>query len=272
MRATGENPADCLSFRQHPGGIGNICRSTRQSDRRSPGFAGKMAAMNRILHFVAFAFFITSALAAPPAGSDPVTGTIERFLREQTRGLPGTVETAIGQLDPRMQTSACAAPQVFLPPGNRLWGKTMVGVRCPAPNSWTIYVPVQVSVRGDYLVTARTLAAGQAIADTDLATRQGDLTTLPAGFLTSPAQAVGKTMKNGLAAGLPLRTDQLLAPPVILQGQDVRLIYRGNGFSASNEGKALNSAAEGQLVRARTASGQTVSGTARSGGTVEVAP
>jgi flagella basal body P-ring formation protein FlgA len=52
----------------------------------------------------------------------------------------------------------------------------------------------------------------------------------------------------------------------------VRLVSKGQGFSVSGEGKALTNASEGQLARARTANGQTVSGTARAGGIIEIAP
>ncbi|MBY0267906.1 MAG: flagellar basal body P-ring formation protein FlgA, partial [Burkholderiales bacterium] len=72
--------------------------------------------------------------AAQAAAS--IQGSIEHFLRAQTAGLPGTVSHSIGPIDAR----TCAAPEVFLPPGARLWGKSHVGVRCSVPASWTIYV------------------------------------------------------------------------------------------------------------------------------------
>jgi flagella basal body P-ring formation protein FlgA len=67
-----------------------------------------------------------------------------------------------------------------------------------------------------------------------------------------------------------LRSDQLIAPWVVQQGQSVKMQSSGPGFSVSSEGKALNNAAAGQLVQVRTNSGQTVSGIARPGGIVEV--
>lgn len=211
-------------------------------------------------------------LAGPASANDLVITTVERYLLTQTQGLPGNVSTSVGQLDPRTQLAPCSALEPFTLPGSRLWGKATVGVRCLGPANWTIYVPVQIRVTGSYVVTVRPIAAGQPLTRDDLSVRQGDLTNLPPSILTDPLQGVGKTLKNGLGSGQPVRGDLLVAPYVIQQGQDVRLVSKGPGFSVSNEGKALNNASEGQIARARTASGQTVSGIARAGGIIEIAP
>lgn len=204
------------------------------------------------------------------ATADPVAATVDQFLRTQTQGLPGRVSWRIDPLDPRTQLPQCSAYEPFTPIGGRLWGNATVGVRCLGPSAWVIYVPVHVTVVADYVVPSRPLAAGQAILAADLATRTGDLTELPAGVITDPAQAAGKIPRNGISPGQPLRADMLNAPLAVQQGQSVRIVSRGPGFSASSEGKALNNAADGQVVQVRTASGQVVSGLARSGGVVEI--
>lgn len=208
--------------------------------------------------------------AAPAAARDQLYATVEQYLRTQTRGLPGEVNVSVGQLDPRLQLAPCSAYEPFQPPGTQLWGRVTIGVRCLGPANWTIYLPVQVQVIGSYVVTARALNPGQPLASEDFALLRGDLTAMPTGILTEREQGVGKTLRNALAGGQPVRSDMLVAPFVVLQGQDVRLVTQGRGFSASNDGKALNNAAEGQVARARTASGQTVSGIARPGGIIEV--
>jgi flagella basal body P-ring formation protein FlgA len=184
--------------------------------------------------------------------------------------LPGKVSYSIGQLDARTQLSPCNAFEPFLPAGSKLWGKSTVGVRCLGPSTWTIYVPVQVNVSGNYLISARTMPAGYVLGAADIVMRSGDLGTLPANILTDQAQAIGKTVKNGFAAGQPLRSDQLIAPWAVQQGQSVKLLSNGPGFSVSSEGKALNNAVTGQVVQVRTNTGQTVSGIAQPGGIVEV--
>lgn len=197
--------------------------------------------------------------------------TLNDYLRIQTQGLPGKVSYSIGQRDARTQLAPCNAFEPFLPAGSKLWGKTTVGVRCLGPSSWTIYVQVQVTVSGNYLISARTMPAGYVLGAADIVVRSGDLSSLPPNVITDQAQAIGKTVKNGFAAGQPLRSDQLIAPWAVQQGQSVKTVSNGPGFSVSSEGKALNNALAGQVVQVRTASGQTLSGIAKPGGIVEVA-
>lgn len=215
-------------------------------------------------------FCLASAWHLADASTDPIIDTAERHARLQTQGLPGKVTISVGKLDARTQLPPCTAHEAYTPPGARLWGKTNVGVRCLGPNVWSVLVPVQITVTSQYVTTARPLIAGQLIQPGDLATLSGDLAMQPAGVVTDPAVAVGKTLKNSLAAGQPLRADQLLAPLVIRQGQMVRLVSKGPGFSVSGEGKAINNAAEGQVAQIRMPSGQVVSGVAKADGSAEI--
>jgi flagella basal body P-ring formation protein FlgA len=212
-----------------------------------------------------------AAGAAPRATAAPLYRTVEDYLRAQTQGLPGKVSYRITPLDARTRLSPCDAFEPFQPAGAAPWGKTTVGVRCLGPASWTLYVQVRISVETRYLVAARPLAAGQVIGENDFIVRNGDLGTLPMSVLMDAGQALGKTARIGIGAGQPLRGDQLIAPWAVQQGQTVKTVSRGAGFSVSNEGRALNNAQEGQVVRVRTPSGQTVSGIAKAGGVVEIA-
>ena len=195
---------------------------------------------------------------------------VENYLRAQTAGLPGTVTYTVGAIDPRSVLPACAALEVFTPPGARLWGLTSLGVRCSGATPWNIYVTAQIKVVGAYAVTARPVTQGQPLTPSDIAMQSGDLTQLPNGVLTDLQQAVGKTSLAALAPGQPLRQDLLRAPLVVQQGQTVVVHSSGRGFTVSAEGKALNNANDGQITQVRTASGQTLSGIARAGGIVEI--
>ncbi|MGB9107528.1 MAG: flagellar basal body P-ring formation chaperone FlgA [Telluria sp.] len=211
--------------------------------------------------------------SAVPARQDgnALRAVAEQFLLAQAAGSPGEVSVKVGAVDPRTALAGCPAPEAFLNPGARAWGKTTVGVRCTAPSSWTIYIQAQVNVKADYVAAAVPLAQGQPVEQGQLMLVKGDIAAMPNGIITDMAQAIGRTPTVSLAAGTPLRLDTLRSKPVVQQNQAVRLVLNGNGFNVSTEGRAIGTAGEGQVVQVRTPSGTVVSGTAKAGGMVEVA-
>jgi flagella basal body P-ring formation protein FlgA len=198
-----------------------------------------------------------------------VEQAVRSYLMQQTEGLPGRVTISVAPAAPT-GLAACPALEPFVPPGVRLWGKAMVGVRCNGERPWTIYLQARIGVDGTYYVAARSMNSGTAIGMQDLDTRQGDLTALPASVITNPSQAVGAVTMNAVTAGMPLRSDLLRAAIAIRFGQEVKLVAQGNGFAVSSEGSALMNASAGQTVRVRTASGVIVSGTAQADASVNV--
>ncbi len=232
--------------------------------------------MKRIL--ISVALVLVSQLAAAqtqtPAGRQNLAAlrtVAEQFLKTETAGLPGEVSVKVGAIDPRTALAACPVPEAFLQPGARAWGKTTVGIRCSTPSNWTLFVQAQVNVKAEYVAAALPLAQGQPIEQGQLVLVKGDIAAMPNGIVTDMAQAIGRTPTVSLAAGTPLRLDSLRSRPVVQQGQAVRLVSNGSGFSVSGEGKAIGNAGEGQVVQVRTAGGSVVSGTAKAGGMVEVA-
>jgi flagellar basal body P-ring formation protein FlgA len=210
------------------------------------------------------------ALAGDASQAAQLRLLAENYLRVHTVGLSGQVSYSIGAIDARTVLAPCAAPDVFLPAGARLWGPTSLGVRCVGDPPWTIYLTVHIRVMGEYAATARHLGQGQVLTAADITVRHGDLTQLPAGVINDAQAAVGKTLMAALAAGQPLRLDLLRAPLVVQQGQSVKLHASGSGFRIAGEGRSLSNAADGQIAQVRTSNGTTVSGVARAGGVVEI--
>lgn len=209
--------------------------------------------------------------SAPGVAADLkiIQDTAEQHVRLQIRGMTGTPTVTIGKIDVS-RLPACQVHEAFTPQGSNLLGKTLVGVRCLAPSSWVVLIPAQIAVSGNYVTASRPLVAGQIIGQGDLSVITGNTATLPTGAIGDPAQAIGKTLRNSLGAGQPIRANQLQEPLVIRQGQSVRVVSKGEGFSASAEGRALANATVGQPVQVRMGSGQTISGTAKDDGSVEI--
>lgn len=217
------------------------------------------------------------ASAAPAKGAAPasqdhaqIKNVVAAFVQQQTAALPGKVAYKVDDIDQRINLPECPRLEAFLPTGSQFIGKTSVGVRCLEKNGWSIFVPVQIRLSLNLVVSARQLSQGHTLHETDLASQTTE-TSQPGGF-TDPKRVLGKVLRYSITAGQVLREDMLRPPYWVVQGQVVQLIVRGNGFNIRNEGVALNNASEGQTVQIRTSSNRVISGIAAASGVVEIRP
>ena len=212
------------------------------------------------------------APAAHGAAPLPLSGyarpVIEQFLASQTAGLPGKVRISI-DAPSSSSLPPCDALEAFLPGGAQLRGRVSVGLRCNADPRWTRYVQARIAIMGTYQAAARQIEAGQALAPADTVVWEADMTTLPASVVVDAGQLVGQVAINRIAAGAPVRREQLRGVSLVQQGQSVKVVSRGNGFVVSAEGKAMAPAAAGALVQVRMQGGQLVTGMLGADGVVE---
>ncbi|MFZ6872982.1 flagellar basal body P-ring formation chaperone FlgA [Undibacterium sp. Di27W] len=192
------------------------------------------------------------------------------FLTTQASGQSGEVQVTVGEVDKRLNLQACDNPSPYMLPGSKPWGKVTLAIRCTSPAPWLVYLQANVQVTADYYVAANALVQGQVISLADLSKIKGDISKLPAGVITAPEQAIGKSMQVSIPSGSVMRMDALKSPAVVQQGQSVRVISSGPGFQVATDAIALNNAADGQIAKAKTNSGQTVSGIAKNGGIIEI--
>jgi len=223
---------------------------------------------------VALALLVAfQAGAAPVASVDRATAGSERvemLLQREIAGIDGRVEIRVGQLDLKMNLAPCAEIEPFLPSGTKPWGKILVGMRCRSGAVWTVFLPVTVSVFGSALTAKRNLAYGTTPTDADVETVETELSREPGVPVTDMKQLDGKSLARPLLAGQILRREHFKAAPVIAQGDQVKLVASGAGFTIAVDGEALTYALDGQNIRVRTDSGRIVSGTARPGRLVEL--
>ncbi len=215
----------------------------------------------------------TASAKNTPAGTQDhslLKSTVAAFVQQQTADMPGKVAYQIEDIDRRIALPECKKLEAFLPAGAQLIGKTSVGVRCNEPQGWSIFVPVQIRINRNLLISARQLPLGHTLHEEDLATQTTETTHV--GGMTDAKQVIGKVLRYGISAGQVLREDMLRPPYSVTQGQSVRLSTQGNQFSIRSTGVALNNASERQTVQVRTASGRVISGIAGGEGVVEIKP
>lgn len=219
---------------------------------------------------VLLALLLPNAAAGQWQDLSEVQRTAEAFAQSQAQPPAGRAEVTAPPLDPRTKLPRCESLQPFLAPGAKLWGSSNVGVRCLRPEVWSVFVPVFVKVMADVVVTSHPISRGQTLSEADVSLQKADLTQLPGRVFTDPQQVMGRAANAALPAGFPLRPDTLRAPYAVFSGQVVRVVFQGDGFRVSSEGRALASAGVGEPVQVRTASGKVLKGVVQSAGVVEV--
>jgi flagella basal body P-ring formation protein FlgA len=194
--------------------------------------------------------------------------------REAASGLPAAagvrIDVTVGQLDQRLQLAPCARIEPFLPNGVRLWGRANVGLRCVEGATWSVLLPVTVRVFGPALVAARPLNPQVPLSQDDVQIAEVEWTREAQGVVTDAQQLGNRVLQRPISVGQPIPLAALRAPVVISQGDPVKLVGTGRGFSISADAIAMASAQEGQSVRVRIDNGRILNGTARAGRQVDV--
>ncbi len=205
-----------------------------------------------------------------PSAQTPAPHELKLYVENAAGAIAGRVEVSIGQIDPRVDFAACRRLEPFLPQGARLWGRAWVGARCTDGPAITAYFPVHVKIFGRAIVANRAFPAGISLNSSDVHDEEVELTREAPGALADLAAVGDKVLARPLAAGQMLRPEYFRARPAVAPGDTVKLVYAGSGFTVSTEGRAIGAALEGQPVRVQTASGKTLSGTARAGRIVQL--
>jgi flagella basal body P-ring formation protein FlgA len=231
--------------------------------------AGKVGAVIGVM----LALPATAEAAARRMETREIRATVEHFVASQAR--PGVAVQAVAdRLDERLALPACVGELTpYLAPGAVVRPRTSVGVRCPDPGGWSIFVPVTVTADVPVLVAKRTLSRGEVPATGDLLAVTRRVPGLGARFPADAADIVGHRLRRAVAAGQPVPADALEPPVLVARGQQVTFVAQLAGIAVRAGAIALDAGGHGDRIRARNAvSGRIVEGTVQADGTVASHP
>lgn len=213
------------------------------------------------------------AAAAPPHPHEDILATVEAAALSDAmaRGLDA-LEIRVRPLDRRLRPARCAkALEIIRPHGARVLGPVSYGVRCSAPNPWTLYLRADISAALQVPVLREALPRGALIAANDLELSTRRITSPVADRILNPGRAIGMQLKRPLAAGAELRYGHLALPRLISRGQTVTLIAGADGLEVRMRGKAMGNAAAGDRLQVTNSrSGRRVEGVVLADGSVRI--
>lgn len=209
-----------------------------------------------------------SAQAAEPT----LVATIEQAARAQLErqaeaSALAEPEFAITVVNPRA-APRCRQPLAVEPVDTRSPARMRFAVQCRDTPGWRYEYIVRARISAKVAVTAGPVAAGQLLSDDDLVIERRDISSLT--DTIGAAAAVGQASRRTLRAGAVLRQSQLAAPILVKRGDPVVMLARVEAIEVSTAGEALDSGAQGAVVRVRNvANGRVVRMRVTAAGTVE---
>ncbi len=159
-----------------------------------------------------------------------------------------------------------------MPAGMTLQAHSTIGVTCPGPVRWTVYVPVTVETRISVLVLKRAVARDAKLTSDDVAVETRKVAGPGAAYLATAAELSGRTVRRALAAGTTLSADMFTPDLIVHRGQEVTLLSGGDAIEVRASGRAMGDAAAGARVQVQNLSSmRMVEGVVESADIVRVA-
>jgi len=109
------------------------------------------------------------------------------------------------------------------------------------------------SAGAETLVAARTIRPQEIIGPADVVLDPMNV----AGGITEPGLVVGQEARVALYAGRPVRPSDVGPPAVVERNAIIPLVYSQNGLTITTDGRALDRAGPGELIRVMNLSSRT---------------
>lgn len=182
-------------------------------------------------------------------------------------------QVIVEPMDKRLRLQACNNDfETFANTPSNTLGKRTIGVRCQAPEVWTVYVPVKVKVMRPVVVAARPLTANQIVHAADIKMQQMDISDLRKGYLQSDKLVVGQQMRYSLSVGMVVLPSSLQSKNIVRRGEMVTIMASAGSMEVRVKGIAMDDASVGEVVRVKNnSSKRVVEGIAHAEGIVKVA-
>jgi len=195
---------------------------------------------------------LTGPIGAQEALQSPesIGEQVQQFLQDRQASAAATVEVEVNTPDPRLRLPLCERPlEAFLPPAGKTAGRVTVGVRCNGSRPWSLYVPAQVRLFDQVVVTRRALPRGTLIQAQDLALKRRDLAQESRGYFLRPEEVIGSLAARTIVGNVVLNPGLLDRPLAVTRGALVSIVAELGHVVARMQGRALESGHQGERIR-----------------------
>lgn len=192
---------------------------------------------------------LAQASKAPAQSHESIVRAAQSHLQQAFTQHGDQLQISISPLDHRLRLNPCDTPlQAFDPPGGISLGRTTVGIRCPQPKPWTLYVSANVGLEMPVIVATQDLARGAPIEPEDLELQVMDTTHLLRGHFTEIDKLVGNSLKRTLRRGQVITPGMLVVQKTMRRGEQITILSAIGSIEVRSRGKALQDGNPGDLI------------------------
>jgi flagella basal body P-ring formation protein FlgA len=167
-----------------------------------------------------------------------------------------TVE--VGQLDSRIQVANCDQPLQTAVHGQWPSSQPLVKVSCAGNATWTMYVPVTVSVFHMVATTASAVERGQVLDGSNIALQKQNIMATHGRYYRSVDEAAGQIAKRHLSPGELLGSHNLDMPKAIKRGDEVVISASSGPIAVKMPAVAMSDGRVGQRISVKNSSSQRI--------------
>lgn len=203
-----------------------------------------------------------------------VRAAVDKFVQNKVEGRGW--ETVVRQLSMPQNIKVSKGIrdlELIAPPTWDGWGQVSVVlmVRVNGVIEKNFSIRLHVDARTDMVVANRQLLSGTVVSSDDLSIQKQDVSLANGRHVKSVEDVVGKKLRTTVRPGSPIKSDQLVKVPVIVNGQLVTIVLERPGLRISVAGKAKGAGGIGDLIRVQNlSSNKEIPAKILDGSTVEV--
>lgn len=218
---------------------------------------------------ILFVLLIAGSIVSAQALEDNSTFEDISSLREQVSqalqqefgniNADADINISVSQLDQRLKLAKCTQPKEFKLNGTqRRTRNVSVRVSCNGDSPWSIFVPAQIEVFQEVVVTTRDILKGEQLGTSDLTLAKRDTHDLGFGYIGEIDQLVGKELTRNIPAGYALRLAHVSEPNAVSRGDKITIEAGRGGLIVASTGIAMSDGKVGDQITVKNAQSKRV--------------
>ncbi|MCW5893733.1 MAG: flagellar basal body P-ring formation protein FlgA [bacterium] len=166
---------------------------------------------------------------------------------------PGAADVTVRSVEttgPVLVPSGPWSATVTAPAGAPLVGRVRFGVDFRQDDRLvrTVWVTADIARPADVVVATRAVGRGEVLTEKDVTVERLDLSDLPRGIVTDPAELVGLTVRQPLVPWTPVRREQVGTNALVRRGDAVMIVAAQGALRITTPGEVRADAGRGESV------------------------